>query len=151
MTARTGRPLATLLVVSVLAGSAPGSAARADTYRDRRRMYAVTNDARERHDVRAVDLDRQMSDLARRHSLRMAREGTLFHTKDPANYYLDGVHWSSWGENVGVTGGTVSDLQSAFMGSKPHRRNILGRSFRRVAIGAVRVDGVLWVTVFFYG
>ena len=42
-------------------------------------------------------------------------------------------------------------MQQAFMDSPPHRGNILNREFRQVAIGTVRVDGTLWVTVFFYG
>jgi uncharacterized protein YkwD len=41
-------------------------------------------------------------------------------------------------------------MEAAFMASAPHRANILHRTFRHVAIGAVRVDGALWVTVFFY-
>jgi uncharacterized protein YkwD len=81
----------------------------------------------------------------------MAREGDLFHTQNPASYYLEGMSWSTWGENVGVTSGTVRDVHKAFMASPSHRSNVLGRGFRHIAIGAVRVDGTLWVTVFFYG
>jgi uncharacterized protein YkwD len=36
------------------------------------------------------------------------------------------------------------------MRSEGHRRNILNRAFRRVAIGTYRTDGRLYVTVFFY-
>ncbi|HET9672371.1 MAG TPA: CAP domain-containing protein, partial [Actinomycetota bacterium] len=78
----------------------------------------------------------------------------IFHT--PAhvirNRYLDGVSWSIWGENVGVTPGTVADLQSAFMTSELHRANILNYRFRRVAVGTYRDDaGLLWVTIVFWG
>jgi uncharacterized protein YkwD len=52
---------------------------------------------------------------------------------------------------VGYTPGSIEGLQQAFMDSEPHRRNVLEHGFRRVAIGTVRVDGVLWVTLFFYG
>jgi uncharacterized protein YkwD len=81
----------------------------------------------------------------------MARAGELYHTSDPAHFYLHGIHWSTWGENVGYTAGSVDDMQQAFMDSPPHKANILNGAFRHVAIGAVRVDGYLWVTVFFYG
>lgn len=117
----------------------------------RARMRIETNLSRRHHDVARVVINRQMSDLARRHSLAMSRRGELFHTTSPTSLYLDGVRWHVWGENVGVTSGTVQSLQRAFMASYGHRRNVLDRSFRRVAIGAVRVDGMLWVTVFFYG
>jgi uncharacterized protein YkwD len=114
-------------------------------------MKRETNESRLNHDVRRVELHEHLSDLARKHSLAMARRGSLFHTKDPASYYLKGISWRTWGENVGFTGGSVRELQRTFMASPLHRANVLNRDFRRVAIGAVRVDGVLWVTVFFYG
>ena len=59
--------------------------------------------------------------------------------------------WHTWGENVGYTPQDVASLQQAFMDSPPHRANILNRALHPVAIGSVRVDGTLWVTVFFYG
>jgi uncharacterized protein YkwD len=81
----------------------------------------------------------------------MARNGELFHTVNPASYYLRGIRWSVWGENVGYTTGDVDGLQRMFMNSPSHRANILNRRFRHVAVGTVRRDGTLWVTVFFYG
>jgi uncharacterized protein YkwD len=118
----------------------------------RGRMYHVTNDSRIDYSIRQVNIHWDMSKLARRHSVAMATKGTLFHTSNPAAYYLKGVQWNTWGENVGVTGGTVAELQRAFMGSDLHRANILNRGFRRVAVGAYRdADGLLWVTIFFYG
>jgi len=124
--------------------------ATSTSLRPRHRMLLATNHSRTNHDLRRVAINRDMSDLARKHSLAMANADSLFHTNDPARYYLKGIAWHYWGENVGVTGGTVGDLESAFMASSPHRANILHSSFRHVAIGAVRVDGALWVTVFFY-
>jgi uncharacterized protein YkwD len=124
--------------------------ATSTSLRPRHRMFLATNTSRTNHDLRKVWLNQHLSDLARKHSIAMANAGSLFHTSDPARYYLKGVNWHYWGENVGVTGGTVHDLEAAFMASSPHRANILHTSFRHVAIGAVRVDGALWVTVFFY-
>ena len=80
----------------------------------------------------------------------MSRSGTLFHTSN-VDVYLHGMTWHTWGENVGYTPQDVASLQQAFMDSPPHRENILNRAFTHVAIGSVRVDGTLWVTVFFYG
>jgi uncharacterized protein YkwD len=117
----------------------------------RAKMRIETNLSRRHHDIARVRINRAMSNQARRHSLAMARRGELFHTSSPASVYLDGVHWRAWGENVGVTSGSIDGLQRAFMASYGHRRNVLNRSFHRVAIGAVRVNGMLWVTVFFYG
>lgn len=148
------RRLAILALVALLvAGLAISTAAPAGASVDPARwpMKRETNESRLANGVRRVDLRSRMSDLARHHSRRMARRGDLFHTANPARYYLDGISWSSWGENVGYTSGTVSQMQRAFMRSPGHRANVLNRGFRHVAIGTVRRDGVLWVTVFFYG
>ena len=114
-------------------------------------MLRATNGSRDRFSLSGVHIDRKLSQIARRHSLKMAQEQSLFHTTNPSSVYLKGIKWRYWGENVGVTGGTIGDLEAAFMASSPHRHNILNRTFQHVAIGAVRVDGALWVTVFFYG
>jgi len=112
-------------------------------------LFGATNASRGRFGVPKLTLNREMSQVARRHSLAMARTGVLFHTDD-VGVYLDGISWHEWGENVGFTPGDVESIQDAFMKSPSHRTNILNRGFRQVAVGAVRVDGVLWVTIFFY-
>ena len=143
------------ILAGLLVGTVPTGGAQAGAYngryKERWQMLKATNGSRVNHKVHRVDLRRRLSDLARRHSYRMAREGSLFHVRDPGKYYLSGMRWSWWGENVGVTGGSVADVERAFMNSPGHRANILNRTFDNVAIGAVRVDGVLWVTVFFWG
>ena len=149
---RTTRIAALAIAAALLFALVPaGATAGTGQYRERWMMKRETNASRLYHDMRRLDLHDRLSDLARRHSLAMARKGSLFHTANPSSYYLKGIGWSTWGENVGVTGGSVDDLQRAFMHSPPHRANVLNRAFRHVAIGAVRVDGALWVTVFFYG
>ena len=148
--------MATFLTVFTALAPSPAHAA---TLTPRARMYRATNTSRVLNDVRRVDMHWQISRLARKHSIKMATTpdgtggfGKLFHTTNPASYYLKGVSWSTWGENVGVTGGSVADLQEAFMNSSPHRANIMNERFRRVALGTYRDDdGLLWVTVFFYG
>lgn len=113
-------------------------------------LFRATNASRGRFEVSKLQLDRELSVLARRHSMAMARRGELFHTSD-ADTYLHGIGWHTWGENVGYTSRDVSSMEQAFMDSPPHRGNILNGAFRHVAVGSVRVDGTLWVTVFFYG
>ena len=81
----------------------------------------------------------------------MANNNKLVHTSNPAAAYLKGMSWHCWGENIAVSGGTIADVEKAFMASPEHRANILNSCFKHVAIGATRVDGALWVTVFFYG
>ena len=120
----------------------------------RARMYQVTNGSRLNNGVNKVGIHYTMSKLAHRHSIAMANRGYIFHTSRSAiqGTYLKGINWSTWGENVGVTGGTVAGIEQAFMKSPDHRANILNRGFHRVALGTYRdAKGYLWVTVFFYG
>lgn len=124
--------------------------ARVEVGTDAWRLYRATNASRGRFGMPRLQLDREMSVAVRRHTLAMARAGELFHTSD-VGVYLGGIEWRVWGENIGFTPGDVESMQQAFMDSPPHRGNILNAAFRNVAIGAVRVDGTLWVTVFLYG
>jgi uncharacterized protein YkwD len=150
-TARVTKVLLLVALVGALVGAAAPGATAVGRTRDRDGMYELTNDSRAHRGLRSLDLHRRMSELARKHSLKMAAQGDLFHTLDPVGAYLGGRPWHVWGENVGVTGGSLEDVQDAFMSSTPHRNNILHRGFRDVAIGVASVDGALWVTVFFYG
>ena len=114
------------------------------------RLLQATNESRARFDLPPLRMNVELAAIARRHSMAMAQAGALFHTPD-VGIYLRAIDWHTWGENVGYTPGDVGSVQAAFMASPIHRENILNGAFRHVAIGAVRVDGTLWVTVFFYG
>lgn len=138
-----------LLWVSVLLSGVATDHARASARTDRHEMFQLTNDTRAKRDRDALKLDRELSRYALDHSEAMAHEGALFHTADLTDV-LGGRDWSMGGENVGVAS-SLTDLQSAFMGSKPHRRNILQTGFDHTAIGVFESDGSFWVTVIFYG
>jgi uncharacterized protein YkwD len=150
-----GNTFRRVAVVAVLAGLLGGTMTTAhagtnDGARDRHKLLKVTNGSRNNHGLRRVDLQEKLSELARQHSARMARAGTIFHTNNPVRYYLKGRSWSWWGENVGMSHSGVWDVHKAFMRSAPHRANVLNRAFTRVAIGTARSDGgALYVTVFF--
>jgi len=151
-------PLVSIVVAALLLSVPGASATAAPVHRSPRltigseawQMLRATNASRGRFELPTLRLNRELSLIARRHSLAMARDDRLFHTTD-VDVYLQGITWHAWGENVGYTPGDVDSLERAFMNSTEHRDNILNGAFHRVAIGAVRVDGTLWVTVFFYG
>jgi len=139
-----------LLVVAFLGqGLSPRYASAATQHRQRDHMLTLTNQDRTERDKAALDLNARLSRYAKAHSRDMAAKGYLFHSTDlPAR--LKSVDWSIGGENVGV-GSTLDGLESAFMRSKDHRKNILRKSFDYAAIGIVKADGSFWVTVIFYG
>jgi uncharacterized protein YkwD len=148
-----GRLIATTAVAVAMATALIGTPAHAGGGRwaERHSMYKATNVSRDRFSRLNVAINRPMSKVALKHSRWMAANNKLEHTSNPAAAYLKGVSWHCWGENIAVSGGTVADVEKAFMASPEHRANILNSCFKHVAIGATRVNGVLWVTVFFYG
>lgn len=155
MEGRVGTPngraaFVALLVVALLFSGIAIDHARAGASRTREdQMLSLTNRVRADAGRRVLDLDARLSRYAKRHSREMAEAGYLFHTENLAAR-LGGVDWSMGGENVGV-GSSLRDVQGAFMGSTPHRRNILQKRFDHAAIGIVKSGGTLWVTVIFYG
>jgi hypothetical protein len=75
----------------------------------------------------------------------MAATGCLCHSN-----LTDGitVGWSKLGENVG-RGPNVASLQSAFIGSPEHFKNMIDRSFQWVGIGVAYGQGQMWVAEVF--
>jgi len=149
---RMGRrtALAFLLVAAFLVqGLAIDPARAGDTVQNRAEMLQLTNDDRADRDRDELRLNDRLSRYARRHSRQMAERGELFHTPDLADK-LQGTGWSIGAENVGM-GPSLEALEDAFMGSRPHRRNILRAGFERTAIGVFESGGKFWVTVIFYG
>ena len=148
---RSGKAVAGfLLVLALFSSGIATDHARAAASQDRKeQMLALTNEARATHGKSVLAMNAKLSRYATKHSRAMAAAGSLFHTEDLADK-LAGLDWSMGGENVGV-GPSLTDLQAAFMGSRPHRRNILQKRYDHAAIGIVKSDGTLWVTVIFYG
>jgi uncharacterized protein YkwD len=148
---RRGGAAAALLLSLVLLSSGiwTDHARAAVAKKPQKELLALTNEARSEHDKSALALNAKLSRYATRHSRAMADKGYLFHTADLADT-LKGLDWSMGGENVGVAS-SLTDVQAAFMASKDHRRNILQKVYDHAAIGVVESDGVIWVTVIFYG
>ena len=145
---------ATVAIVAALIGLLPSAPAFAGSsrYKERHEMLVRTNQSRDAFGRSDVAINRHISKLVRRHSVWMASTGKFQHTKHPASDYLQGVPWHCWGENIAVSGGTMRDVQKAFMRSPEHKANILNSCYRHVAIGVFRdAHGDAWVTVFFYG
>ncbi|MDQ3940888.1 MAG: CAP domain-containing protein [Actinomycetota bacterium] len=98
------------------------------------------NNARARHGLRALNPDKQLGYVARRHARAMAATGGIYHDGDMGNEI---TRWRRLGQNTGRAGGCKRAFR-AFMRSSAHRGNILGR-WRFVGVGAERRNGQLYV------
>jgi uncharacterized protein YkwD len=105
------------------------------------------NKARRRSGRRKMNLDPELSRVARYHTREMVRRNTLYHTSS-AQLRRRVVGWATLGENVGV-GNTVKSLHRAFMNSTAHRHNILYSTFKHSGVGVRKRNGRMWVTVIF--
>lgn len=114
-------------------------------------MLALTNHDRANHDRAALSFAERLARYAKSHSQAMANSGHIFHsTANQLLSALEGYNWQLGGENVGV-GGSLESLEDAFMASTDHRKNILRRVYDHAAVGIVRQDDRIWITVIFYG
>jgi uncharacterized protein YkwD len=138
--ARRTSVLVATLVALLLWGSQPAHAARA-----RERQFAqMVNDARGLALLSPLELNEELTLIARRHSKRMADRGKLFHSKLDR---LLGDGRSRVAENVAY-GGTLHSALEGFLDSPPHLANIMG-DYDETGVGIIRRDGVLWITQIF--
>ena len=93
-----------------------------------------------------LQLDKQLSRVARRHAWEMDNRNTLYHTPQSTLAWRV-TNWTRLGENVGY-GGNVASLHRAFMNSPAHRANVMG-GYRHVGVGVHFDDGIMWVTIIF--
>ncbi len=141
---RTRRRLsAAVLVSAVLVAAAPQSA-QAAARPIERRFANMINDTRGAATLSSMKLSDHLSDVARKHSKRMAAQGELYHSD--LNRLL-GPRITAVGENVGY-GGSLDELLKAFLASPPHAQNILG-DYQQTGVGVVRADGRIWITQVF--
>lgn len=83
--------------------------------------------------------------VARAWARSMASSGTLTHNPRLTSQVRS---WRSVGENIGY-GGDVAALHRAFMGSAPHRANVLNRGYSQIGVGVAYGRGRLWVVEVF--
>jgi uncharacterized protein YkwD len=106
---------------------------------------SLINGARASAGERGYQYCGDLAAVAQGQAQRMASAQRLYHNP---NLTTDVKNWVWVGENVGY-GPTVDTLFSAFMHSPPHRANILDHDFTQVGVGAVTVNGTIWVSMVF--
>ena len=130
-----------LLSMPMLAGTAA-----ADNATDESSFVSRINSLRASKGLPSLVVDVRLTDVARAWSASMARRNTLEHNPDLASQAPS--TWQKLGENVGY-GGSVSQVQDAFVNSPSHYRNLVDGAFNAVGVGVVWVGSRLWVTQVF--
>ena len=133
-----------LIFVLLGANAAPASAADAGAEAD---FVAALNSVRANNGLPPLAVYGELVGVARGWADHMAAAGAISHNP---NLSQVSANWTLLGENVGV-GGSLESLEDAFMASTDHRKNILRKVYDHAAVGIVRQDDAIWITVIFYG
>ena len=144
-------PLVAVVAIALAAAAcappgSPGSGATGD-------MVQAVNQDRGASGLGGLAWDSQLHGLAQRHADELAASGYLWHSDIGgwlAAPWMSG--WRSLGENLaqGSPGSNSWGLEDMWMGSAPHRANILNGGFNRIGVG-VTVDGAgrVWMVALF--
>jgi uncharacterized protein YkwD len=132
-----------LVLTALVTGAITARPAGATTVEDS--FTTRLNAERTSRDVPALVVHAGLVNVARAQARRMADANVLYHNP---NLTTEVKNWRWVGENVGY-GASAADVHSAFMHSAPHKANILDRDYTWVGIGAVVVDGRVWVAQVF--
>jgi uncharacterized protein YkwD len=146
------RKLTLIIAAAVLVSAGPVNPAGAMGHKAkalRNDMFQLVNSSRRNHSVQPLKMNWRLSGDALGHSRRMARQHSIYHTADLYSL-VRRYNPHTWGENVGMAG-TLKRMETIFMGSAPHRANILNGAFKRMGVGVKRAGGHVWVTLDFYG
>jgi uncharacterized protein YkwD len=83
---------------------------------------------------------------AQGHACWMANNRSLSHvgrngTRAPRRVRAEGYDWTYVAENVAAGAGRPAEVVAGWMGSPPHRANILARQAREIGVGLARAGG----------
>lgn len=105
-------------------------------------FVAKINALRAAKGLGALQVDGELTAIARRWASQMAAAGDISHNPDFSKWVT--ADWAKLGENVGM-GPDVRSLHDAFVASPTHYRNLVDGDFTLVGVGVVVAsDGTLF-------
>ncbi len=134
-----------LLGIAWMAGASGGAHAQS---MESRQLVQATNNDRAQNGLGALKWSPALARAAQAHADRMVREGALSH-QYPGELDLveragrDGAHFRVVAENLAV-GPSPAAVETEWMHSPPHRRNILDARLDQIGVAVVRQGGNLW-------
>ena len=145
------------VVVTGLLAAAPSSAAAPAPQSERisaaakygRDAFAATNNRRARYDRRVFRSDACLQRYAVRNARRMANREVMRHQQMGPIMRACGLN--AVGENIADNYPNGRSVVQGWMGSPPHRRNILNPTFRLMAVAARKGDNGHWYAAQVFG
>ncbi len=148
--------LAVLLPLTVLLVSRrPCQAQRASpaASASEQRLFLATNIARENQQLPLLKWDDSLAQAARAHAEWLVQNRQLSHQYQgepdlASRVAQQGAHFQSVAENIAV-GPSADSLQTQWMNSPPHRRNILDPNLNAIGFAVVQQGGSLYAVADF--
>lgn len=136
------------LCACILAGSAATLHAQRRQDNAARRIFALTNQDREAHNLQPLRWSQPLASAAQAHAERMVFARYLSHDYPGEPSLLQrtsraGAHFQAVAENI-ATGFSPAGIENGWMHSPTHRRNILNRRMTALGVGLVERNGTLF-------
>ncbi|MGP4040060.1 CAP domain-containing protein [Gracilibacillus sp. D59] len=115
-------------------------------------VVALTNQERQKHGLPALEIDAELSKVARQKSEDMAANGYFSHNSPTYGSPFDmiqqaGISYRTAGENIAKGQRSPEEVVNAWMNSEGHRANILNENFTHIGVGYVE-QGNHWTQQF---
>ncbi len=117
-----------------------------------KQVVELTNQERAKAGLAPLQLDENLSKVARDKSLDMQQKGYFSHNSPTYGSPFDmmrsyGIQYNSAGENIAMGQRSPEEVVQAWMNSAGHRANILNSSFTHIGVGYV-ANGNYWTQMF---
>lgn len=112
----------------------------------------LTNEEREKNGLEPLEIDKELSSVAREKSSDMQENNYFDHNSPTYGSPFDmmdqfQIDYTSAGENIAKGQPTPEEVVDAWMNSEGHRENILNGSFTHIGVGYLD-DGNVWTQQF---
>ena len=115
-------------------------------------VVELTNQERANAGLQPLQLDTELSNVAREKSRDMQAKGYFDHNSPTYGSPFDmmkkfGITYKAAGENIAMGQRSPQEVVNAWMNSEGHRKNILNASFTHIGVGYVE-NGNYWTQMF---
>ncbi|MFC0270667.1 CAP domain-containing protein [Metabacillus herbersteinensis] len=116
------------------------------------KVVELTNVERQKQGLKPLQLDTELSKVAREKSSDMQRNNYFSHTSPTYGSPFDmmkkyGIDYRAAGENIAMGQRSPEEVVKAWMNSEGHRKNIMSSDFTHIGVGHV-AQGNYWTQMF---